>query len=120
VLATDWAEEALELLRTNAGRNGIALETARLAWQEPQLAGGFDLVLAADVLYEQRNVPQLLALLPRLGAEVLIAEPGRPAAKSFFEQAAALWQVEETADRVFRLTSRPSAPSSRAARGGPA
>ncbi len=110
VLATDWAAEALELLRRNAERNGIALETARLAWQEPQPGGRFDLVLAADVLYEQRNVPQLLALLPRLGGEVLLAEPGRPAAKAFFREAAVRWKMEELGNRVYRLTSRPSAP----------
>ena len=29
VLATDWAEDAVELLRLNAGRNRIALQAAR-------------------------------------------------------------------------------------------
>ena len=120
VVATDWAEEALELLARNAVRNGIALETARLAWQDGPPSGPWDLVLAADVLYERRNVPQLLALLPRLGAEVLLAEPGRPPAQAFFREAGRAWRVEELGDRVYRLTIRPSGPSSRAARGGPA
>jgi predicted nicotinamide N-methyase len=121
VLATDWAPEAVELLRLNAERNGIALEVRVARWDEPEsFGGGWDLVLAADVLYELRNVPQLLALLPRLGGEVLLAEPGRPPAQAFFREAEASWQVEEIAERVFRLTTRPSAPSSRAARGGPA
>jgi predicted nicotinamide N-methyase len=104
VLATDWADEALELLAANAARNGLALETRRAAWSEPDaLGGGWDLVLAADVLYEHRNVPQLLALLPRLGGEVLLAEPGRPPAQAFFREAAAAWSVDEVADRVYRL-----------------
>jgi predicted nicotinamide N-methyase len=121
VLATDWAPEAIELVRVNAERNGISLEARVARWDEPAAFGpARELVLAADVLYEARNVSQLLALLPRLGREVLLAEPGRPAAKAFFRAVEETWQVEETAERVFRLTRRPGAPSSRAAPAGPA
>ena len=121
VLATDWAPEAVELLRTNAERNGLALEARTARWDEPDAFGGpFDLVLAADVLYEARNVPQLLALLPRLASVVLLAEPGRPPAKAFFREVGSEWTVEEPAGRVYRLTRRPSAPSSRAAPAAPA
>jgi hypothetical protein len=56
-------------------------------------------VLGADLLYEERNAEQLLELLPRLGGDVLLAEPGRPFARSFLEH----WDVEEVADRVYRL-----------------
>src|SRR5919198_1167187 len=63
-------------------------------------------VLAADVLYEQRNVEPLLALLPGLTAEVLLAEPGRPYFGGFLEGAQALWVVEELRDRVYRLRRR--------------
>jgi predicted nicotinamide N-methyase len=125
VLATDWSGDALALLETNAARNGVALETARVRWDEPgRTGGGWDLVLAADVLYEHRNVPQLLALLPRLGAEVLLAEPGRPPAEAFFREAVRDWKLEELGGRVYRLTRRvtirPSAPSSRAGSADPA
>ena len=41
----------------------------------------------------------LLELLPRLGDDVLLADPGRPAAAAFL----ARWNVEELADRVYRL-----------------
>jgi predicted nicotinamide N-methyase len=105
VLATDWSADALALLETNAARNGLDVETARVRWDEPErFGGGWDLVLAADVLYEHRNVPQLLALLPRLGREVLLAEPGRPPSQAFFREAERLWQIEEPASRVYRLT----------------
>ena len=57
------------------------------------------------MLYEQRNVEPLLDLLPRLADEILLAEPGRPYAASFLAQARELWQVEEPAERVYRLTS---------------
>jgi predicted nicotinamide N-methyase len=102
VLATDWADEAVALLRENAARNGIALRAERVRWDEPELVvreAPWDLVLGADVLYEERNAHQLLELLPRLGGDVLIAEPGRPFARSFLER----WDVEEVADRVYRL-----------------
>ena len=50
-----------------------------------------ELVLASDVLYEQRNVDQLLDLLPRLVDErgrILIADPGRAPAERFLARAA--------------------------------
>jgi predicted nicotinamide N-methyase len=92
VLATDWSPDALGFAVRNAELNGVALETARLAWGDPELPRGrFDLVLAADVLYERRNVAQLLDLLPRLGDDVLLADPGRPALAVFLEGAGASW-----------------------------
>ena len=52
---------------------------------------------------------ELLALLPQLGAEVLLADPGRPHAKTFLERAAEQWTIEEVDQResvvVRRLTS---------------
>jgi predicted nicotinamide N-methyase len=98
VVATDWSADALELAELNAARNGVSLELFRCSWAEPEAIverAPWDLVLAADVLYERRNVEQLLALLPRLGGEVLIAEPGRPHARSFFEQAGESRRIEK-------------------------
>lgn len=97
VLATDWSPDALTSAERNARRNGIELETALLAWASPgDLAapGPWALVLAADVLYERRNVEPLLELLPRLGVEVLLADPGRPALPAFLEGAAPRWEIE--------------------------
>jgi predicted nicotinamide N-methyase len=101
VLATDWAEDAVALLAANAARNGIVLSAEVARWDEPErFATGWDLVLAADVLYEQRNADQLRDLLPRLDAtEILIAEPGRPFAKEFLSH----WHVEEIGERLYRL-----------------
>src|SRR3954463_863332 len=56
VLATDADGEALELLARNALENGLSVATQRVEWDAAeQLAarGPFDLVLAADVLYER-------------------------------------------------------------------
>jgi predicted nicotinamide N-methyase len=105
VLATDWADEAVSLLRANAKRNSIRLRVKRVRWDDPEpiLRGApWDLVLCADVLYEERNATQLLDLLPRLGGEVVLADPGRPFAKAFLAQ----WDVEELGDGVYRLRLR--------------
>src|SRR3954453_22590141 len=59
VLATDWSAPALDLLLSNAERNGVALELARVDWTSPEALlerAPFDLVLVADVLYERRNL----------------------------------------------------------------
>jgi predicted nicotinamide N-methyase len=97
VLATDWSPTAIALLEENARRNDARLETAIVAWAHADALAErapWDLVLAADVLYERRNVDELLALLPRLQArEILVADPGRPHAKGFFERAAGLGNV---------------------------
>jgi predicted nicotinamide N-methyase len=102
VLATDWAEDAVALLRGNAERNGIALRAERVRWDEPGpllAEAPWDVVLGADLLYERRNADQLLELLPRLGGDILLAEPGRPFAQAFLEH----WQVESVEDGVYRL-----------------
>ena len=102
VLATDWAADAVELLRGNAERNGISMRVERVRWDDPAplLRGSpWEVVLGADLLYEQRNAEQLLELLPRLGGDLLLAEPGRPFASAFLER----WEVETLADGVFRL-----------------
>jgi predicted nicotinamide N-methyase len=102
VLATDWADDAVALLRANAARNGISLRAERVRWDEPApllREAPWQLVLGADLLYEQRNAEQLLTLLPQLGGEILLADPGRPFAPGFL----AHWDVESVAHGVYRL-----------------
>jgi predicted nicotinamide N-methyase len=99
VLATDWAQEALDLVATNAAANGIRVETALLDWRVgPLHLPPFDVVLAADVLYEERNAIPLLRLLDATvaaGGSALVADPGRRHAAAFFDAAAAeRWGVE--------------------------
>jgi predicted nicotinamide N-methyase len=90
VLATDWDWEALTLARRNAEANGIQLETMQVDWRRPDELinrGPFDLVLAADLFYEQEGVELLLDLLPRLAPEGWAADPGRDKSASFFDVA---------------------------------
>jgi predicted nicotinamide N-methyase len=118
VLATDWSEEAVRAAARNAEANDTAVATARVAWNAPaRLLDGapWDLVLASDVLYEQRMVDALLALLPRLvdhRGQVWLADPGRVPAGRFLEAATAAWSIRSTRDpagprvQVHRLRRR--------------
>ncbi len=57
VTAADWDADALEFVKENARRNGVALAgVAVLDWCRPFTGEPYDLVLASDVLYERRNI----------------------------------------------------------------
>jgi predicted nicotinamide N-methyase len=106
VVATDWSPQAIELLRGNADRNGIALEVERADWAAADgllERAPWDLVLGADLLYERRNAELLAALLPRLlgpSSELWLADPGRPPAAPFLDAAAASFEIESAADAL--------------------
>ena len=81
--ATDWAPEALDAVAANAARNELLVETLVADWRSPEPlleTGPYDLVIAADVLYERRNVRVLTDLLTTLDTETWLADPGRPPA----------------------------------------
>jgi predicted nicotinamide N-methyase len=99
VTAADWAPDSVDLLRDNAVRNGATLRAQRWSWVDDPapLAPPFDVVLAADVLYEHRNVAPILTALPRLlapGGRALVADPGRLPTPEFLEGAARAWSVQ--------------------------
>jgi predicted nicotinamide N-methyase len=99
VTATDWAPAAVDLLRENAARNGLELRAEVRDWREPW-AERFDLVLAADVLYERRNVDPLLERLRELAPKALLGLAGRPYEAAFLGRAGS---VVEIAERVVSL-----------------
>jgi predicted nicotinamide N-methyase len=103
VVATDWAADAVELLAENAARNGLAVVAEVRDWRQtwPER---FDLVLAADVLYERRNVEPLVERLRELAPIALLALAGRPYEDTFLRE----WpgRAEQVAERVLRLTPR--------------
>jgi predicted nicotinamide N-methyase len=106
VLATDACSDALELAARNARANDVGIETATIDWARPDelvRRAPFDVVLAADVLYESASVPLLLSLLPRLAPEAWLAEPGRTDAGAFVEQAARRWPIETRVRGVVRI-----------------
>ncbi|MDX6476202.1 MAG: hypothetical protein QOH95_1713 [Gaiellaceae bacterium] len=98
VTATDWAPEALDLLRRNAARNELELRAEAWDWREPR-ADSFDLAVAADVLYESRNVEPLLARLRELAPAAYVGLAGRPYEAQFLRAA----PHEEVAERVVRI-----------------
>jgi predicted nicotinamide N-methyase len=86
VLVTDYEPAALDFARQNAELNGLRIATACLDWRADDWPRDFDLVLAADILYEARNVAPVARLIPTLlapGGKALIADPGRPYASDF-------------------------------------
>jgi predicted nicotinamide N-methyase len=107
VLATDADPEALGLVARNAHNNDVHVETAMVEWARPDellRRAPFDLVVAADVLYERGSVALLLSLLPRLASRAWIADPGRPACEPFLEQASRRsWQIETEVRGVVRI-----------------
>jgi predicted nicotinamide N-methyase len=106
LLATDSSPEALTLVRRNARENEVDVDTATVDWETAESLtkrAPFDLVLAADVLYERASVAPLLSLLPQLAAEVWLADPGRPAADAFLAQAVRRWSVETRVRGVVRI-----------------
>lgn len=93
--AVDYAELALTFCRYNTLTNtGRTPNTLALNWRAPQpeqleqltAEGRFPIILAADVLYEGRDVEPLIQLIDRLLAPdgvLWLAEPGRTTAARF-------------------------------------
>jgi predicted nicotinamide N-methyase len=107
VLATDWSAESIRFTRGNATLNDVHVDTAVVDWSSPQSLvnqGPWQLVLGSDVLYEKRNVDQMLDLLPRLvtpDGEVWISDPGRKTSMEFLERASREWLRRTTEhDRI--------------------
>ncbi len=106
LLATDYSEEALLLTRWNCQRNvGREPDVLRFNWRKPTEEffarldpTGVPVILAADVLYEGRDVEPLLALIDRIlrpGGTLWVAEPGRLTAAQFVERLRSAGWYEE-------------------------
>jgi predicted nicotinamide N-methyase len=91
VLATDYSLEALRFVRYNALKNRVALEAERLDWRLVQCSEQFDLLFAADVLYERVNLLPIVTAIDKLlkaDGAAYIADPRRRLAEQFLELAA--------------------------------
>ena len=77
----DWEPRSLELVAASAHRLGQEPEALVAGdWRSPGALGPFDLVLAADVLYERGNVEPVARFLARQlsrGGEAWLADPRR-------------------------------------------
>lgn len=87
VVASDYDEDALAFVAENARRNRVrAPETRYLDWREPVAGLSFDRIVAADVLYETRNLRPVAEFLHdhlETGGFALIADPNRMTAEGF-------------------------------------
>jgi predicted nicotinamide N-methyase len=105
LLAADYSSLSLTLCRYNTIINsGRSPKLVRHNWRMPlrpsllrlEATGGIPLILAADVLYEGRDVLPLLDVIERLltpGGMLWLAEPNRKTAKRFLDLAASVgWQ----------------------------
>jgi predicted nicotinamide N-methyase len=107
---TDYFTDSLALCALNTARNaGRTPLATRINWREPDsgffrvVGDGFPIVLAADVLYEGRDVDPLRALVERIvapGGMLWLAEPGRPPARRFVEEMTAAGWAESVSTYI--------------------
>ena len=88
VLFTDCERDALLLARYNVWQNGCADRAAfaQMDWDAPCVSGKFSIILASDVIYEEKNWRPLIALFQRFLAadgEAIVSEPSRTNAVGF-------------------------------------
>ncbi|MGK2934358.1 MAG: class I SAM-dependent methyltransferase [Gemmatimonadaceae bacterium] len=91
VLATDYYDDALLFAALNARANaGRHVKTRHVDWSAiPADLGTFDVVLAADVMYEPRYPAMVTNAMDRMIApagHALIADPGRIAFPAFLSE----------------------------------
>lgn len=91
VVATDYYAEALEFTEVNLARNALPPATTRLVdWRSfPADLGTFELVVAADVLYEKAYPALVAAAIERTLKQdglALVADPGRRGAVPFHDE----------------------------------
>lgn len=104
VTATDYYEDAIHVARSNVARNLGEEPTVRMvnwrAW--PADLGQFDVIVAADILYEEeyaRLVADCLAIALTPDGVAIIADPGRLALPIFHERTAEIGLVIESTER---------------------
>lgn len=101
VVASDYYEDALHFTRANAWRNIRQEPAARMIdWRAlPTDLGTYDMIVAADVLYEMtyaQLMADALAAALAPGGTAIIADPGRVAVDQFLEacEARGLTRIE--------------------------
>lgn len=87
---TDYLPESVEMMQFIADLNRLPNASFRtLDWREPDPSLASDLLLAADVAYEERAFEPLVDCFRQMlrpGGEVLVSEPGRWMAKGWLRE----------------------------------
>jgi predicted nicotinamide N-methyase len=98
VAQTDYQADSLTLCQWNAHQNGLVTEFFQADWRRWQHATLYDLIIAADILYDQAlhfYVERIFHRNLAPGGRILLADPGRPQALDFaihLEEHG--WQIE--------------------------
>lgn len=105
VLATDYYDDALLFVEENARRSiGKPIATQMVDWTKlPDNLGQFELVFAADVLYEMRYADVVADAVARTlapGGVFILADQGRIALQAFLDEASARGLESKVTHRV--------------------
>lgn len=106
VTATDYYLEAMEFAMLNAARNGAPpVSTRHLDWRRvPSDVPQYDVVVAADVLYERLYgglVAQVIARTLTPTGWAIVADPGRVGREAFLAEVKRLGLAVTMEDRPF-------------------
>ncbi|MEM6252642.1 MAG: methyltransferase domain-containing protein [Cyanobacteria bacterium P01_D01_bin.156] len=114
VIFSDYDVAALDFAARNARLNGFTrFQTLPLDWRHPPKGLKVPLILAADVIYETRNITPLLQLIKALlsaDGEFWLADPDRPQ-KEAFQQA--LYEQNFGFEAMKTVLERPEQPTVR-------
>jgi len=93
VTMTEQDPDALNFARANALTNlspsNPPIEIHRLDWNQPALDRTFDLIVASEIVYSERDYKPLFALFKTLlkpGGEIILAEGLRESSVNFFKE----------------------------------
>jgi len=93
VTMTEQDPDALNFARANAFTNlspsNPPIEIHRLDWNQPALDRTFDLIVASEIVYSEKNYEPLFALFKALlkpGGEIILAEGLRESSVNFFKE----------------------------------
>lgn len=89
LLCTDYENDALKLTRRNFIKNNLKLPYfEQIDWRNPLLDTRYELIIASDILYENRFFQPLQKLFRnylQANGQIIVAEPNRSVAIPFFD-----------------------------------
>jgi predicted nicotinamide N-methyase len=100
VTITDYQAEALAVSEMNWLINlGVSPRTLLMDWRKPFLDEKFDLIIGSDIVYEERFFEPILNIIWQMSTDdgrILLSEPNRPVAVSFFPMLQTTgWKLEK-------------------------
>jgi predicted nicotinamide N-methyase len=88
ITMTEYNSDALNFARANACLNNCpGLPIKKLDWNHPRIKDQFDLIVAAEVIYDEASFPPLIRLFKsnlKPGGEIILASEIRASGKDLF------------------------------------